>query len=251
VNIFFSQNVGGTGFYVCWQDGHLKGCVNNSVFAYLWAPPASEWHHYVFNYDATGVWSVFLDGTNVEEGPSYTGPVSLQSSGVIGSNEEPNYFFKGSMDDVRMYVGMCLSTNQILTLAAGTEAELPDITNSIVVTTNWYGGNMTLVGTNTPASHVPFDLTAGRFSVVVGEVDSPLIAGQDYKGYIATDDTATNWLEMPFGQTNQIASTISPPRYLVAGVETNLPGGSNLVWKFQTCNTNKSGLFFMAAPQGR
>lgn len=61
------------------------------------------WHHLVLKR-ASGTWSLWVNGTRADPGTNNTSaPSTPTSKSCIGANQDANWFFKGSIDEVAGY----------------------------------------------------------------------------------------------------------------------------------------------------
>ena len=150
-------------------------------------------------------------------------------------------FVKGKMDDVRMY-SRSLS-----------EEEIGQLYNSGVGTAEELGATSaktgTLVSATSSATLLDFEPTEGRLGLWIEETTTNLVMNDDAIGFISRD-AGTNWAQVTFDQSVPYSTNAGHKVWYSA--ITNLPGsGSNLLWKFETTNTNKSGRIRGAFPQVR
>lgn len=154
----------------------------------------------------------------------------------------------GNLDTLLVYTRGFTPDEASALYQAATFYDLEGYVSSNLSTSILRGGNMALVATNGPATLLNFTPTEGRLGVLVENDGSALVTNVDYKGYLSCDG-GTNWVQavfdtvMPYG-TNTALN-------IVFSQVATITGGSNLLWKFETCNTNKSGYVYSVAAQAR
>jgi hypothetical protein len=143
--------------------------------------------------------------------------------------------FIGSLDDVRFYTSAVDQVEVDAIYAAAPEGAA--------------GGSTKIVATNSAATLLDFTPSEGRLGLWVEETE-PLTINTDAIGYLARDAAGTNWAAVTFA--GKTAYSTNTGHYVWYSDVVALPGtGSNLLWKFESCNTNKGGRIRGVFPQVR
>ncbi|MFO7535719.1 MAG: hypothetical protein R6X19_08570, partial [Kiritimatiellia bacterium] len=111
------------------------------------------------------------------------------------------------------------------------------------------GGHATVVATAGPATVLDFEPTEGRVGVWIEETES-LAMNTDATAYLCRDAAGTNWAAVTFDA--KISYSTNAGHCVWYSDVVALPGtGSNLLWKFESSNTNKGGRLRGVFPQVR
>ena len=186
-SIYFRINIDGT------VDFRNKRNTNQIV---LTDDPNSydddTWHHFVFTSIRNGTAYLYIDGSNVDSDSVSDNPLNFGSQNLIIGRDHNNNdeYYPGILDDIRVYGGVALSSDEISALYAATKSS-PDffsqedalITLTGQITLNEVGVSATVMGYNeTTDTFLGYSATDGSGNYTFTEAGFPgdiiLVAAQ-------------------------------------------------------------------------
>ena len=114
-------------FCVNWSSG---GCGYNACGTYSTALPLGEWHHLVGVYSTSGTTNakLYIDGVlQATSGTYTTNLVTSGTTGNVGSyfSTAAGYDMNGSIDDLRIWKNVALTSSDVLALYNGGRGQFP------------------------------------------------------------------------------------------------------------------------------
>ena len=104
--LFYRSDGGSNSFTIIYDgDGNLIVAYNGgSWMAYVTAPSANAWHHFVYTTQDSGASgrSLYIDGVSTGTFPNYADPSFAIASYDLGAYPTYYYPFDGSMDELRV-----------------------------------------------------------------------------------------------------------------------------------------------------
>lgn len=118
--------VAGEGYFL-FTD--MVSASNNIPLIAAEVPPLNDWHHVALAYDGARGWQFFLDGNRISAGAiaGFNITANAIDLGVVRNYSGSPYYFKGQMDDVRVYDGV-LDISDIRQIAAVAPSCFPQAT---------------------------------------------------------------------------------------------------------------------------
>ncbi|MEI6191287.1 MAG: LamG-like jellyroll fold domain-containing protein [bacterium] len=88
-------------------------------------PGPGVWQHIVITVDASGNGKIYVDGINVTSATGQNKPQKINSTVLIGKQQPSNSYYKGNLDDLRIYNRALTQSEvtQLYNVGGGTEAE--------------------------------------------------------------------------------------------------------------------------------
>ena len=131
------------GFQLGYGLEHVNAECDATTYAATALVNDGQWHLLCAVFDhQNGRLNIFIDGKTDSTYNTPVNTLAVQNQLSIGIEREGNYFFTGSIDDVRIY-NRALSTNEVAQLYAMESTPIVNIQKAVYLTSNnlWAGTN--------------------------------------------------------------------------------------------------------------